>query len=249
MENQINRRQFVILTAGALAACGTMTSARAGGRLSARPPKTPKAGQPAPQPGQRLLGLRANRDATLRIPPKFATPMPLLVLFHGAGGAGDRMLARISAYTDEAGIAVLSPSSQGGTWDVIRGDFDVDVAMVDKALANVFEQLPVDPNCVIAGGFSDGASYALSLGLINGDLFKQILAFSPGFVVPLESQGRPRIFISHGMEDPILPYERCGKKIATELKAKGVDVTFRDFHGGHEIPPDIGRAGMAWALK
>ena len=68
--------------------------------------------------------------------------MPLLVLLHGAGGAGDRMLARVSAYTDEAGIAVLSPSSQDATWDAIRGDFDVDVAMIDKALSKVFDQLP-----------------------------------------------------------------------------------------------------------
>ena len=175
--------------------------------------------------------------------------MPLLVLFHGAGGAGDRMLARVSAYTDEAGIAVLSPSSQDSSWDAIRGDFDVDVAMIDKALAKVFDQLPIDPKHVIVGGFSDGASYALSLGLINGDLFKHVLALSPGFIVPGQERERPRVFISHGMEDPILPYERCGKRIAAELKGRGFDVTFSDFHGGHEIPPDIGRAGMAWALK
>jgi predicted esterase len=175
--------------------------------------------------------------------------MPLLVLFHGAGGAGDRMLARVSAYTDEAGIAVLSPSSQDSSWDAIRGDFDVDVAMIDKALAKVFDQLPIDPKHVIVGGFSDGASYALSLGLINGDLFKHVLAFSPGFIVPGQERERPRVFISHGMEDPILPYERCGKRIAADLKGRGFDVTFSDFHGGHEIPLDIGRAEMAWALK
>ncbi len=31
-------------------------------------------------------------------------------------------------------------------------------------------------------GFSDGASYALSLGVPNGDLFTHIVAFSPGFM-------------------------------------------------------------------
>lgn len=249
MENKVTRREFAAaLAIGAVAACNAK-AARDGGRLSARPRKSPKAGTPAPQPGQRALGLRANRDATIRIPPNVSTSMPLLVLLHGAGGAGDRMLARVSAYTDEAGIAVLSPSSQDATWDAIRGDFDVDVAMIDKALTKVFDQLPIDPKQVIVGGFSDGASYALSLGLINGDLFKHILAFSPGFIVPGEERDRPKVFISHGMEDPILPYDRCGKRIAADLKGRGYDVNFRDFHGGHEIPPDIGRAGMAWALK
>lgn len=202
---------------------------------------------PAPKAGERMLGLQARRDAVIRIPPKFMTPMPLLVLFHGGGGAGDRMLARVSAYTDEAGIAVLSPSSQDSTWDAVRGDFDADVAMIDKALTKVFNELPIDPARVISGGFSDGASYALSLGLINGDLFKRILAFSPGFVVGGEVRDRPKIFISHGTEDQILPFERCGKRIASELKTKGFDVTFRDFAGGHEIPPSIATEAMRWA--
>ena len=38
----------------------------------------------------------------------------------------------------------------------------------------------------------------LSLGLINGDFFKSIVAFSPGFVISGDLHGQPRIFISHG---------------------------------------------------
>ena len=208
-----------------------------------------KPGTPAPQTGQRRLGLRSERDATIRVPEKFTAPMPLLVLFHGAGGAGERMLARVSAFTDDAGIAVLSPSSEDSSWDAIRGGFDADVAMIDAALTKVFDQLPIDPKRVIAGGFSDGATYALSLGLINGDFFRKIVALSPGFIVPGEERDRPGIFISHGTEDPILPYERCGKRIAAELKGRGYDVTFRDFHGGHEIPPAIGKEAFAWAAR
>lgn len=34
----------------------------------------------------------------------------------------------------------------------------------------------------MCAGFSDGASYALSLGLPNGNLFSHIVAFSPGFM-------------------------------------------------------------------
>jgi predicted esterase len=248
----MNRREFGKLAGASLvgvisgAACRAAGMADTAGRLSARPRRTPKPGLPPPQAGQRALGLRANRDATIRIPPNVTTAMPLHVLFHGAGGAGERMLARVSAFTDEAGIAVLSPSSQDATWDAIRGDFDADAAMIDKALGKVFDQLPVDPKRVIAGGFSDGASYALSLGLINGDLFKHILAFSPGFIVSGEERDRPKIFISHGMEDPILPFDRCGKRLAAELKGRGYDVTFKDFHGGHEIPPDIAREAMTF---
>ena len=96
------------------------------------------------------------------------------------------------------------------------------------------------------GGFSDGATYAVSLGLINGDLFRRVVAFSPGFVIPGETQGKPRFFISHGTEDKILPIDRCRRVIVSRLQKRGYDVTFREFDGGHEIPAAIAREGMTW---
>jgi predicted esterase len=41
-------------------------------------------------------------------------------------------------------------------------------------LSFVFDAYPVDPERIAVSGFSDGASYALSLGLINGTLFSQV---------------------------------------------------------------------------
>jgi predicted esterase len=55
---------------------------------------------------------------------------------------------------------------------------------LDQALQHVFETYSIDPGRVGLGGFSDGASYALSLGVANGDLFSHIIAFSPGFMRP-----------------------------------------------------------------
>ncbi len=51
----------------------------------------------------------------------------------------------------------------------------------------------MDAGRVGIGGFSDGASYALSLGLTNGDLFTHVLAFSPGFMRPASQVGRPKV--------------------------------------------------------
>jgi poly(3-hydroxybutyrate) depolymerase len=50
-------------------------------------------------------------------------------------------------------------------------------------------QCTVDPQRICVSGFSDGASYALSLGLANGDLFTHVAAFSPGFMRPPCTQG------------------------------------------------------------
>ena len=103
-----------------------------------------------------------------------------------------------------------------------------------------------DPARVTVGGFSDGASYALSLGLANGDLFPRVLAFSPGFVISATVHGRPRFFVSHGTSDQILPIDECSRVIVPRLRSMGYDVTFREFDGRHEVPQDVAREGMRW---
>jgi len=57
---------------------------------------------------------------------------------------------------------------QRQTWDVILGQYGPDIAFIDSALAQTFSRYAFDPNH-IAVGFSDGASYALSVGITNGD--------------------------------------------------------------------------------
>ncbi len=104
----------------------------------------------------------------------------------------------------------------------------------------------VDPKRLALGGFSDGATYALSLGLVNGDLFPRIVAFSPGFIFSGEAHGKPRVFISHGIADEILPIDRCSRVIVPGLKKSGYDVTFREFDGGHEVPRAIAEQGFSF---
>ena len=165
---------------------------------------------------------------------------------YGAGGTGQGVLRRLGSAADEAGVAVLAPDSRDSSWDAIRGGFGPDVAFVNRALERVFETVAVDAARMAVGGFSDGATSALSLGLINGDLFRRVAAFSPGFVVEGTMQGKPRFFISHGIADRILPIDRCSRPIVRGLRKRGYDVTFREFDGGHEVQASIAREGMQW---
>jgi len=197
-----------------------------------------------------MLGLDRERDAVLVIPKTpTSSPLPLLVMLHGATQSAEDMFWYLGSTPDEARVAVLAPNSRDTTWDAITGYFAADVEYLNRALERVFETAAVDPARMAIGGFSDGASYALSLGLINGDLFNSIVAFSPGFMISGEAHGKPRIFISHGIHDHILPIDRCGRRIAADLKAGGYDVTFREFDGDHEIPNDVAHEGLQWAAK
>ncbi|HVP71769.1 MAG TPA: hypothetical protein VMS45_10605 [Gemmatimonadaceae bacterium] len=213
------------------------------GRIAARP----VAGTTTTAEGSKPLGLDKGRDALLQVPADVKGPLPLLVLLHGAGSSGARMLQRIAPAVDAAKIAVLAPDSRAPTWDAITGDFGEDVEFLNRALQRVFSTVAVDPARVTLGGFSDGATYALSLGLINGDVFPRIIAFSPGFVVRGETRGQPRFFISHGTSDPILPIDGASRRIVPALRGRGYDVTYREFDGKHEVPPAIATEALEWA--
>jgi phospholipase/carboxylesterase len=134
-------------------------------------------------------------------------------------------------------VLVLATSSIARTWDLVAGGLGRDVAVLDAALDQVFGAQPVSR--VAIGGFSDGASYALSLGLANGDLLDGVLAFSPGFVAAPAHRGTPRVWISHGTGDRVLPVDRCGRRVSRELAAAGYGVTYEEFDGGHVVPPEL----------
>ena len=167
----MDRRRFLGLS-GALvslafgSACEDLSfSAQAGsGRLRMRP----KAGGTTSARGTAPLGLGGRRDAILLMPSVVpTTPLPLVVMLHGAGGSADRFLQRFGTMPDAAGVPVLFVDSRGQTWDGIRGGFGPDVDFLDRALEKVFGLVAVDPKRLAIGGFSDGATYALSVGLVT----------------------------------------------------------------------------------
>jgi phospholipase/carboxylesterase len=250
--SRIDRRRFGALAIGALAsmtsggACDSTKAQRSHGEYGQILVR-PRAGVKTSGSGTRALELGRSRDGVLQIPDTLSgDPLPLLVLFHGAGGSGAGVLRRFGSLATENGVAVLAPDSRASSWDAIRGEFGADVTFISRALERTFELAAINPARLSVGGFSDGATYALSLGLINGELFRRVVAFSPGFIVEGTSRGKPQFFISHGTDDPILPIDRCGRAIVRSLQKRGYDVTFREFQGGHEIPPAIARDGIQW---
>jgi phospholipase/carboxylesterase len=178
------------------------------------------------------------------VPPE--RPAPLVLLLHGAGATAQHGLNLLINQADDAGPVLLAPNSQGRTWDLLLGGYGPDVARVDQALAETLQRLPVDPTRLAIGGFSDGASYAVSLGLTNGDLFSHVLAFSPGFAAPARRRGRPHVFVSHGTRDRVLPIDICSRRLVPELRQAGYQVRYREFDGGHAVPAAIARDAVGW---
>jgi predicted esterase len=104
---------------------------------------------------------------------------------------------------------------------------------------------------VVLEGFSDGASYALGLGLANGDLFSRIVAFSPGFIPPGSTPvtGLPEVFVSHGVQDPVLPIDGASRTIVPRLQNDGYPVTYVEFDGGHSVPAEVATQAVEWLVR
>ncbi len=204
--------------------------------------------EPFVGPGTHGLELERERDALLHVPPGVSAgqAVPLLITLHGAGGNAEAGLALFRSLADERGVLLLAPASRGTTWDAIRGGYGPDVRLIDGALQQVFRAVAVDGGRIAVAGFSDGASYALGLGLANGGLCSAVIAFSPGFVPEARESGAPRIFVSHGTADQVLPIERTSRRIVPALREEGLDVTYREFPGPHAVPPEIAREAVDW---
>lgn len=217
------------------------------GRLTARPANG--TGKTEFTTGVQRLGLDNRRDGFLYIPKGYdpSRPAALAVMLHGAGAPAEQGLSLLQRYADEANIILIAPAARKYSWDIIASDaFGPDVIFIDQSLALAFENFAIDPAHVAIGGFSDGASYGLCIGLTNGDLFTHIIAFSPGFAYTLQKNGKPSVFISHGVHDAVLPIDPCGRRIVPQLQRQGLEVNYTEFEGQHEIPPRISESAVEW---
>ena len=247
VKQTITRRELAVMATGiALAGGNAALAAEDPRRLSARP-----GGASAPAAaGLHPLKMRTGRDALLYIPESARQfeRAPLLISLHGATRNSDRGIELFRKTSDELGFAVLAPASEERTWDAIGGEFGPDPAFINQAMAKAYGMIAIDPSRVAMAGFSDGASYSLSIGLANGDMFCAVFGFSPGVIVPGEFRGHPPVFISHGTADQVLPIDPCSRRIVPALKGAGYEVTYKEFDGPHTLPPDIAGEAMRWFL-
>ena len=203
-----------------------------------------------PTIGWTSLGLATPRDGRLYVPPSYdsETPARLLVLLHGAGASSQMFeSAAFVSWANNHGIILLATDSRFPTWDlVVTGEYDEDVAFLNAALLHTFARVNVDPTQLAIGGFSDGASEAIGIGVANAGLFRRIIAFSPGVAIIPFRRGNPAVFVSAGDEDTGI-FLNARDQIVPFLRGNSMPVTFLPFEGGHTMPdPVIGEAFEWW---
>jgi phospholipase/carboxylesterase len=170
-------------------------------------------------------------------------------MFHGAGQSPQSARRILETQARDRPFALLLPRSAGPTWDAIRGKAGSDLRSADALIEAAAERVAVTGEVAVAG-FSDGASYALGAGMALGRAVSEIIAFSPGFVVNAGRRVRkPRIFISHGIGDPVLTIDLTSRVIVPALIDADYDVEYREFLGGHTVPPAVADEAVDWLFS
>lgn len=117
-------------------------------------------------------------------------------------------------------------------------------AHVEALLTQVASRYRVPRARIALVGFSQGAMLALDTLLHASEPVGCVGLLSGTFIA--EQEWLPRmakhhtvpVFMSHGAYDPLLPF-RLSEALRDKLRAHGYEVTWREFAGGHEIPPQV----------
>ena len=113
-------------------------------------------------------------------------------------------------------------------------------------------RLGVPSERTVLGGFSQGGIMAMSLLLTRPDVLHASLALHSRLLPELRSRwaspgalaGRPA-WVSHGLQDLVIPLAQA-HATREAFVALGLNLSYAEFPGGHEIRPAELQAVMAW---
>lgn len=177
---------------------------------------------------------------------------PLLTVLHGAGRQDELLLRAYRDEPDRRQALFLIPRSARPTWDLIAGGAREDLDFLEYAYAFVYGRYRIDPARQALLGYSDGASYALAVGLSNPRVFAAVMGWAAGLLAIdtanlAPGDPRPRVLLEHGTEDPLFPFARVAMPLRQALERLGYAVTFRADAGGIHWPsPGFQPAALDW---
>jgi phospholipase/carboxylesterase len=192
----------------------------------------------------------------------------VVVLLHGWGAPGDDLvpIARELARPDLRFVVPAAPLPHpygGRAWwhlDLEKRQRAVAEGRADQITAEVPEGLAAArakvqgllrevrsryrPKVLVLAGFSQGGMLALDVALAANPLVDRVAVLSGTLIAEnlwsaqMSTEPKPPIFLTHGRQDPILPFA-TSERLKALLERHGFAVTWVPFAGGHEIPPAV----------
>ncbi len=235
-------------------------------RVTHQPPEV----RDEPSPTGFVWVERGPQRAGLYVPDEIepGRQYPLVTVLHGAGRQ-DEMLMK--AYRDEADrrdALFLVPRSHHPTWDlIVEGGYgglppvaepEVDAARPDLAFLEyaydlIYRRYAIDRDRQAIVGYSDGASYGLSLALSNPEIYRAAMCWAAGFLAvdsrhpPAEDARKPHLLLEYGTHDELFPFEQVAVPMREQLREMGYPLEFRIDQGGRHWPSgEFQEAALDW---
>ncbi len=166
---------------------------------------------------------------------------PLITVLHGAGRQDEMLVKACRGEPDARNALFLVPRSIQPTWDLITGGGRPDLDFIEFAYDLIYRRYPVDERRQAMIGYSDGASYALSIGLSNPQIFRAVMAWAAGFVAyddtfVTEDDPKPDVLLEYGTHDEVFPFDQVALPMRASLVEAGHRVEFRVDEGGRHWP-------------
>lgn len=187
---------------------------------------------------------------------------PPLLLLHGTGGS-EHDLLRLGRSLSP-GSALLSPRgdvSEGGAARffarLAEGVFDpAEITRRTQALADFVmaaaAHYRIDPQRLVAVGFSNGANIAATLLLLRPETLGGAILLRP--MVVLDQPAAPgtltgrRVLLCNGTTDPLVPGDHPAR-LAGLLRAGGAEVKTELLPASHALTPQDVAAAQSWLQR
>lgn len=144
-------------------------------------------------------------------------PVPLVLMFHGGGGAGRIMhrLTGMNALADQQHFLVVYPDGWQRRWADGRGTTPPDregiddVAFISALIETLATQFTLDPRRIYAAGISNGGFFSFRLGCLLSDKIAAIATVAATLPANLATNHPARrpvpLLFVHGTADAIVP--------------------------------------------
>ncbi len=177
---------------------------------------------------------------------------PVLILLHGYRAPGKDMVAlgeEILRLEPMPNVRVIAPEGvlSKGEGRYAWFDSTQQLAEARKQVSALIDELideGTPPQRIILGGFSQGATLAVDVGLRHRPRIFGVAMLSGGYIrgvdwTPvLKDLGGTRFLVTHGRQDRVMPFQSA-MAIADQLNVAGARVSWVPFDGGHGIPSNV----------
>ncbi|KAF0248782.1 MAG: phospholipase/carboxylesterase [bacterium] len=174
--------------------------------------------------------------------------LPLLIVLHGEAENASNMFDICSATAKAHGVVLAAPQ---GEYVIGEGHYQWGRRLeaqeaVLKAIEQAKEKYSIDPEKIYLMGFSQGATYSLTIGLTNPERFAGIIAIAPRYLHRLvdksleKAKGRQiAVYLANGENDD--PHLIANNRLAKELLTKaGLKVGLQFYRDtGHAFPNNL----------